>query len=257
MRLYEQGMYRLSGMITSEILAAIPQYQEVKKLRAFSLYELGKYHESREILLEYLVSHPDDLEVIVRLGEIATFLGDYLTANLYFNNAIMAGYTPKTLIERRLAYNYAKIGDKEGMKKVLAYLLQEEDVAEDDFAVAISLAISQNENIRAYAWAHEGIKRFPESKILTPLYLQSLRLVGKYSDAEMILNALTSDIQSLPLVQLEKAILLFHRSEYTDAQAIFGVLRDLDPNADFSYEAEEYLLQIRAIEKYRANQTDT
>jgi hypothetical protein len=70
-------------------------------------------------------------------------LGDYTTSNLYFNNAILAGYTPKTNLERKLAYNYALLSDPVGMIKVLSYLLQESDVTEDDFGVAISLALSQ------------------------------------------------------------------------------------------------------------------
>lgn len=175
-RLYEQKMYRLSGMFASEILAANPHYQQVKKLRGFSLYELGKFAEARDLLLMALEQDPQDTEIIVRLGEVFSFLEEYSTANLYLNNAIMAGYTPKTLIERRLAYNYAKLGDIEGMKKVLGYLLQEKDVKEDDFSVAISLAIEQKEYTRAYSWAYEGMNLFPESKILLPLYLQALRL---------------------------------------------------------------------------------
>lgn len=89
-KLYEQKMFRLVGMITAEILANNPNYKEAKKMRAFSLYELGKYEDSRDIMLEYFSENPDDMEVIIRLGEIYTFLGDYATANLYFNNAIIA-----------------------------------------------------------------------------------------------------------------------------------------------------------------------
>lgn len=112
-QLYEQKMYRLVGMITSEVLANHQSYQESKKMRAFALYELGKYSDAKDLLLSSLNDAPKDLEVIIRLGEVFTYLGDYKTANLYLNNAILAGYTPKTLLERRLAYNYAKIGDKE------------------------------------------------------------------------------------------------------------------------------------------------
>lgn len=108
-KLYEQNMYRLVGMMTAEILATHPQYFEAIKMRAFALYELGKYQESEKLLLEYLNKNPKDLEVIIRLGEVYTFLGDYVTANLYLNNAILAGYSPKTLLERRLAYNYEKL----------------------------------------------------------------------------------------------------------------------------------------------------
>lgn len=107
--LYEQKMYRLVGMFASEILAAAPSYQEAKKIRAFSLYELGKYRQALELLLLYYEKNTDDIEVIIRLGEVYAFLGDYENANLYLNNAILAGYKPKTLLERRLAYNYAKL----------------------------------------------------------------------------------------------------------------------------------------------------
>lgn len=95
------------------------------------------------------------MEVVIRLGELYTYLKDYVTANLYFNNAISSGYKEKTILERRMAYNYAQIGDTEGMTKVLAYLLQEDNVAEDDFAVAITLAILKNDHTRAYSWVNQ------------------------------------------------------------------------------------------------------
>ncbi len=73
-KLYEQKMYRIAGMIASEILARDPTYIPVKKLRGFALFELGKYNEARDILVSYLELRPDDTEVIVRLGEVFTFL---------------------------------------------------------------------------------------------------------------------------------------------------------------------------------------
>lgn len=39
-QLYEYKMFRIVGMFTAEIMANEPNYQEVKKMRAFSLYEL-------------------------------------------------------------------------------------------------------------------------------------------------------------------------------------------------------------------------
>ena len=169
----------------------------------------------------------------------------------------MAGYTPKTTIERRLAYNYAKIGDKEGMKKVLTYLLQETDVKEDDYAVAISLAIRQGEYVRAYSWAHEGLDTFANSKALTPLYIQSLRLVGRTSDAKLYISNLPADIQELPLVQLEKAILFFHEKNYPEAKKIFSALLEFDAVADFSLEAERYLAIIAQLERAQDSVPET
>ncbi len=70
---------------------------------------------------------------------------DYSTSSLYLNNAILAGYRPKTELERQLAYNYSALSDTESMTKVLSYLLQEDDVRETDFAVAVSLALGRSD----------------------------------------------------------------------------------------------------------------
>lgn len=90
------------------------------------------------------------------------------------------------------------------MTKVLAYLLQEEDASEDDFGVAISLAFETNNLTRAYSWAYAGITKFPNSKILSPLYVQSLRLMKKNSEANIYISRLPADFQNLPMILLEK-----------------------------------------------------
>jgi hypothetical protein len=83
---------------------------------------------------------------------------------------------PKTNLERRLAYNYSLLGDTVGMMKVLNYLLQEADVTEDDYAVAISTALREGQYVRAESWAREGLMRYRESHHITPLYIRALRL---------------------------------------------------------------------------------
>lgn len=89
----------------------------------------------------------------MRMGEIAAHLGDYTSSNLYLNNAILAGYQPKIDLERRLVYNYSLLGDHAGAMKVLNYLLQDDAITPDDFAVGISFALEQGENEKAESWA--------------------------------------------------------------------------------------------------------
>ena len=88
--LYRQVSYRAVDILTGEILSKRSNYMEVRKLRGFALYELGRYSEARDILLTYLESNPQDIETISRLGEIYTYLGDYTTSSLYLNNAVTA-----------------------------------------------------------------------------------------------------------------------------------------------------------------------
>ena len=110
-KLYEQGMYGASARIAEEVLRNRPDYLEVMKILGFSDYELGKYNESKKYLLAYLEKTPKDLESTLRMGEIFAHAGDLSSSNLYLNNAIIAGYIPKTDLERRLAYNYSLLDD--------------------------------------------------------------------------------------------------------------------------------------------------
>lgn len=142
-KLYEQGMYGASSRIADEILGTRPDYTEAIKILGFSQYELGKYQDAKKSLLVYLEKNPRDLESVVRMGEIYSQLGDIVSSNLSLNNAIIGGYTPKTDLERRLAYNYSLLGDTTALMRVMNYLLQEEDVKEDDYAVSVSLALSE------------------------------------------------------------------------------------------------------------------
>jgi tetratricopeptide (TPR) repeat protein len=251
--LYRQGSYRAVDILATEILSKRPNYSEVRKLAGFALYELGRYSDARDILLAYLESNPQDLESISRLGEIYVYLGDYATSSLYLNNAVTAGYPHKTELERRLAYNYAALGDHAGMLKVLSYLLQESDVTEDDYAVAVSLALRQGENIRAYAWSYASIELYPNSPILIPLYLSALRLNGKSAEIPDYIHSLTDELAANPLIQLEYATSMLDTGKIEQALPIFTAIRDQDPTSDWGIEAAS---QIRAI-AWLHNQTES
>lgn len=246
-QLFLHGDYRASFILADEILRARPDYTEVLKLAGFSAYELGKFSDAQNYLLKYLEKRPKELETIVKLGEINFLLGDYTSSNLYFNNAIIAGYTPKTNLERRLAYNYSLLGDTLGMIKVLSYLLQEPDVTEDDFAVAISLALSRGENVRAFAWAQEGMRQFPYSPIVFPLYLSSLRVNGQSDQILTLIQSATGSLANLPTVRLEKGIELLQYTETQDeARSIFQSIVDEYGEADFALEAKTYLQNLES-----------
>jgi tetratricopeptide (TPR) repeat protein len=243
-RFYEQKMYRLSEKFARDILEGKPDYDEVKKLLGFSLAELGRYHEAKTILIQYAETHPKEYQTIVKLWEITAALGEYAQSNLYLNNAILAGVTPKTELERRLAHNYALLSDTTGMMKVLGYLMQEPDVTEDDAAVAISLALAQGENVRAYSWAELALKKYPKSRIVSWLYLTSLRLMGRGEDGLRFLWELPEDMRTTPIILLEEWILLYERGELDEADSRFEKVLEIDPDADFSLEAQNYRTMI-------------
>lgn len=254
---FKQGMYRAVDLLSKEILDKRPNYIEVRKLRGFALYELGLNTSARDILLSYLEQNPKDLETIIRLGEIYYRLGDYATSNLYLNNAVTNGYPKKTEIERRLAYNYAAMQDYPSMIKVLSYLLQESDASEDDYAVAISLALQNGENVKAYAWSYSGMERFKNSEILTPLYLQSLRANGKTTEALSYIDSLGDAYKNNPLIALEKAISLYDVGKYDDAESLFLSLVELDSSSEWSDEANNYIMIIASLKTQQSTFSNT
>ena len=244
-KLYEQKMYRASAKITEEILRQFPDYTEAKKILWFSYFELGKYEDAKKTILAYLDKNPTDLESILRIGEIHYFLGDYVSSNLYLNNAILAGYTPKTNLERRLAYNYSLLGDSVGMMKVMNYLLQEKDATEDDYAVAISAAINISDYTRAENFARQWLASYSGSHILTPLLLSSLRLSLQGDRALALLSGV--DEKSMienPNYLLEKAILLFDKGDISEAKDLFQNLSEIEGWPDIVSEAQAYRSRI-------------
>jgi tetratricopeptide (TPR) repeat protein len=246
---YKQGMFRASEKILADILAERPDYTEVKKMLGFSLFELGNYEWAKKYLLEYLERNPNDIESIIRMGEVSAKIGDYVASNLYLNNAITAGYTPKTNLERRLAYNYSLLWDTVGMLKVMNYLLQESDATEDDFAVGVSLAIQDGQYARAVSWARAGLDRFVDSTLITPLYVQSLRLNGELDNASAIIQNMTEeDMVRNPNFLLEKAIILSDYGDYTQAKDLFRELISLEDWPDIVTESELYLDRIAVLE---------
>jgi tetratricopeptide (TPR) repeat protein len=245
---YEQWMYRASEKILREILLDRPDYAEVKKILGFSLFELGKYEEAKKYILEYLDQNPKDMDSIMHLWELYFHLGDYVSSNLYLNNAIIAWYTPKTNLERRLAYNYSLLGDTVGMMKVLNYLIQEPDATEDDHTIAISQAIKESDFIRAMSWAEQGLEKYKNSHKITPLYIQALRLSWQIDNASsLIQNTSEEAMVENPNYLLEKAIIYYELRDRESAKKLFTDLLDLTDWPDITEESRVYLVRIENL----------
>lgn len=246
---YEKWEFPLTEKFARDILKEKSDYMQVRKLLAFTLVKLAKYSEAKRALLSYLEAYPNDLEVIARLGEVYALMKDYATSSLYLNNAILAWYRPKTELERQLAYNYSALSDTENMTKVLSYLLQEEDVRETDFAVAISLALGRSDSLRALSWSEAGMKKFPDSRILPPLYITALRSLSRIDDALHTIGTFTPEIQSSPPIILEKWIILFQKWMYDEAEKLFERILSFGDDSDFANEANFYLEDIKKIQE--------
>ena len=131
------------------------------------------------------------------------------------------------------------------MMKVLGYLLQESDVSEDDFTVAISTAINDGQYEKAISWSTEGIHRFDNSSLIRPLYIRSLRLSGDIDNASaLIQNTSEAAMIENPNYLLEKAIIFYELQDMESAKKLFKDLTKLTDWPDIVTEATSYLSSI-------------
>lgn len=73
--------------------------------------------------------------------------------------------------------------------------------------------------------------------------------MNKKTEANIVISGLPAEIASLPMVQLEKAILLFDEKKYNEAKQIFEELVAYDESLDFGIEAKNYLERIKIEEE--------
>lgn len=69
---------------------------------------------------------------------------------------------------------------------------------------------------------------------------------GRTAEIPAYIATLTDELKKNPLVQLENALSLFDEGKYDQALPIFIAIRDQNPSADWSIEAND---SIYAIEK--------
>lgn len=242
--LYKQGQYRAVSILSREVYEKRPDYYANLKLYGFSLYELGRYDEAKNVLEDYYRENPKDADVIYILWEIAFFLHDPLTSNMYLNNAVTQWYTRKTDIERRMAYNYYTLMDIEGMVKVLGYLIQEEDATEDDFAIAVYMAWNQGDSEKSLRWVDEGIMKFPQSDRLFSLKARALRTLGRLDEAETAAQQAYVLDGTNALAMLELWYIRTAYRAYPEARYLLERMLEVSNDSTFSDEASTLLSEI-------------
>ncbi|MCK9272633.1 hypothetical protein M0P65_03745 [Candidatus Gracilibacteria bacterium] len=245
----ENKDYLIGGKIGEEVLAKRPDYRSILKLTGYTYYELGDYKKANNYLQKYYNFDPKDVKTTYLLGVINFYLENYISSNLYFNAAILNGYTPKIELERRLAYNYYIIGDKKNMFKVYRYLLDEKGVEEDDYSVAIFTAIEDKESSKSMLWANKGITKFPNSSNMYAFRGWIYRLRNETENALKDLEKSLTLNQQNPVTLYNKGMIFEERQNYLLAKKYFMDTIENDKNGTFGNQAEIELKNIENKEK--------
>lgn len=217
-KLYEQKAFLAVARLGETILQTRPNYRVVLKMTGYSEYELWNYETAAKILEQYYAFEPKDVEAAYMLGIVNYFRWDYSTSNLYFNSAVLNGYTPKTELERRLVYNYALLGDTPWAFKIFRFLLDENDVLPDDFHIALFMAEQAGEYSKVSLWSRKWLQKFPEDALVNAFAGVASRRKEDIQEAESyLLKAKNLDSKN-PLVSLELARLYYQLQKYTEAR---------------------------------------
>lgn len=235
--------------IAREITEKRPDYIIALKIAGYSAYELGKYREANTYLARYYTFETKDTKIAYILGLTNYYLEDYVTSNLYFNTAVLGGYTPKTELERRLVYNYYILDDKKSMFKIFRYLLEEPDAMEDDFIIAVHTAKEDNSRAKAFLWANRGIEKFADSDMLFALrgslYINTHNLDRAQTDLSRAYSL--NPRNQFTLFQFAR--LHFAKNDYTLSKESANNAIAADPNGSFVDEVKNLLKEVEKKER--------
>lgn len=243
-KLFEQKAYLAVKKMGSEILQIRPNYKVVLKIVGYSDYELGNYSEAAKNLEQYYSLEPKDVEVAYMLGVVNYYKSDFSTSNLYFNSAVLNGYTPKTELERRLVYNYVLLWDTTGAFKIFRFLLDENDVLPEDYHIALFIAEQGQEYSKVSIWSKKWLQKFPDDAILYAYAGAALIRSLDLNEAEQSLLLAYKLDSKQPIVLLELGRLYIQKLEYSQAQEYLNNTIGIDQGWYFATEAEKLLAQI-------------
>ena len=242
--LFEGKQYLASAKIAEEIVEKRPDYHVALKIAGYSYFELWKYKEANNILARYYTFDPKNVKIAYTLGLTNYYLEDFSTSNLYYNTAVLNGYAPKTELERRMVYNYFMLDDRKSMFKIFRYLLDEADVSDDDYIIAIHTAVDQKEIAKGLLWANKGLEKFSNSDMIYALRwaIHFLRNDSEHAYPDLEKSLSINPHNALALVTTAK--LHFAEKAYTEAKEICNLVIESDKDGIFWQEAATLLDEI-------------
>lgn len=155
-------MYNLSIKLASNLLIEKPDYKPMLVIIWNSSYKLNDIKTAKEYLIKYYSLEPTNSEISYILWNINYLEKDYLTSNLYYNRALKNWFQDKTLLMRKLLYNYFLQEDKRSMLNIFDSLLKEENATITDYSLWIYNRLINGKNDLAKLRSENAIKNLNE-----------------------------------------------------------------------------------------------
>ena len=164
-----------------------PDYIPAKEIAGFSAYDLGDYTRANAYLVEYLSKNPLDPETLFALGQIRIHTGDWVGASDALNRSVLAGYTPKIDVERKIITVDAALKNYEHMLSIFAYILKDDRVQKNDYLTALLIATMLESKEEIDRWSQEALEKWSNDQDLSG-YRAIAHIINNHpSEAEQIL----------------------------------------------------------------------
>lgn len=242
-RFLQNWDYTVAIKIWEEILKQRPDYKAILEIVWSWYYKIWKYKEAWDILAKYYSLDTKNTKVAYMLWMINFYQWNYTTSTLFFNNAILNWYKPKTELERKLIYNYFLIWDNKWMLNVFRYLLTEPDVQEDDYKIWIFIALEENDKLKAATWAKKWLDKFSESESINAFNIEINRLFWKIDEAEKYLSKAFSLNKDNHLVYFYAWNLAYDKNDFENAKNYYNKAIELDKEWLFAEKAQNMITQ--------------
>lgn len=238
---YKNQDFTTAIRVGENVLRRKPDYRPILKIVGFSAFMTGQYERAQWVLGKYKKLEPKDAEADFILGLIHFEKQDYETSNIYFNKAVLGGYKPKTVVERKLAYNYYVLDLPKNMFQVLGYLMLEPDVTEADVNNAVYLALSYDEMRNAGEWIKIGKEKFPEAQNLAWLESWYLRATNKTWEAQSLVDSLLAKDENNLIALVQWGILAYDAGYKEKSKTLLRKAKIIDAGGTWEKTIDEYL----------------
>jgi len=244
---FDAGIYPLSAKVWEQILEKKPKYQSIMQIIWKSYFEMQEFEKAKNILEKSYELDTSNPKISYLLWIINFNLEDYQSSNLYYNAAIKSGYTPKIDLERRLAYNYFILEDKENMLSTFGYLLEEENANISDFSLWIYHALLNNKKRVALKWANLAKEKFPDEELFYGYLWWVYRELNLLEKAEETLTEWFEKNSRNPLITLNLWYLYLAKDDLDNAKKFFKRTYLINSNWEFWTLAKN---EIKNIENF-------
>lgn len=239
--LYKNQDYTTAIRLGENVLRRKPDYRPILKIVGFGSFMIGQNERAQWVLGKYKKLEPKDAEVDFILWLIHFEKQDYETSNIYFNKAVLGGYKPKIVVERKLAYNYYVLDLPKNMFQVLGYLMLEPDMTEADATNAIYLALVHGETRNASEWITIGKEKFSNSDNILGLEAWYLRTTNDSAGAQTIVDNILARNENHLIALVQWGILAYEAGFKEKSKTLLKKAKIIDAGGTWSTTIAEYL----------------